>query len=100
MSLFTNSKVPLYAKVGWIVTWGIMIVLVIMLSKNLIGSIVFGPITEKKDMTIFYDLGVSDALSGKPGKEVRGNEKNPLLKKSYTKGYQEGLDRKWHQKKD
>lgn len=98
MSGNMGSKVPLYAKVGWVATWIIMIVLIFMLSRNLVGSIVFGPATGQKEITTFYDNGFSDALVGEKMAEIKFDEENPLLRKSYVKGFRDGRDRIWHEK--
>ena len=74
----------------------IMLILLIMVGRNFIGSIVFGTSTEKKEITSYYKAGYSDALSGKKIGQVDLERENPLLVKSYNKGFREGLDEKWH----
>lgn len=96
----TNStKVPLYSKISWVVTWILILVLLFMLGRNLISSIIFGPTTDKNDISTFYNAGFADASAEKKEMDRSGmNEENPLLRKSYTKGFQEGSDSKWQKK--
>lgn len=87
-----SDKIPLYAKVGWVLCWLLMLILMSMIFRNCMGSIKYGNDTETSQIEFYYNQGYSDAV--KSG-ESRGSElerlENPLLKKAYVKGFREGL---------
>lgn len=70
-----------------------------MVGKNFIGSIVFGTSTEKEEITSYYNAGFADSVSGKKNGRAELQLENPLLIKSYNKGFREGLDEKWQKEK-
>ena len=85
------KKIPLYAKIGWVGCWLLILVLVSMIIKNCAGSIFYGSSTSKQELESYYNQGYSDAVIGNSA-DLNINSKNPLFKKTYTKGYREGLD--------
>ncbi len=95
MSQSNNLKVPFSSKVWWVLTWIVMIILLVMVGRNFIGSIVFGPDTGKSEITSYYDIGLADGVSGEKRIETEFKTENPLLIKAYSKGLREGLDKKW-----
>jgi len=87
-----EKAIPLYTKVGWVVSWTIMLIIMLMVGRNCIGSIKYGTTTDQDQIGYYYDLGHKD---GKGGEESRLKEldlKNPLFTKAYSKGFREGLD--------
>jgi hypothetical protein len=94
-----NLKVAFSAKVWWVITWIIMIILLTMVGKNFVGSIVFGTKTEKSEIVSYHDAGFSDAQSGEKKTQAELKTENPLLLKSYNKGFREGLDARWQEQK-
>ncbi|MCK4837898.1 MAG: hypothetical protein KAS94_03795 [Desulfobulbaceae bacterium] len=90
-----TKPIPSYTKVGWVVAWIVMIVLIAMISRNCVLSVKYGRQTEMGLVNSTYQAGIAD---GKLDKEfslpadVRGN---PVLRKAYTKGYREGISNRW-----
>nr|MBF0221070.1 hypothetical protein [Desulfobulbaceae bacterium] len=88
-----NAKpVPLYTKIGWIAAWVVMSVLILMILRNCMTSVKYGSQTEIGTVDSYYQLGLKEGQLGKdfflPGDVMN----NPVLRKSYTKGYREGMD--------
>ena len=92
-------EVPLTAKIGWVVTWILMVVILAMLGRNLIGSFIFGIGTDKRNIDSYYDVGLSDAKEGEESRLLSLKLENPLYKKAYKKGFRIGLDQKWQAEK-
>ncbi len=90
-----NFKVPFSAKIGWVITWILMVVILVMLGKNFIGSFVFGVGTKNSEIDTYHEMGFSDAKVGEESRLDRLGLDNPLFKKAYKNGYREGIDEKW-----
>lgn len=87
-----KAPVPLYAKVGWVVAWVVMLVIGAMILRNCATSIIYGSKTEQGQVEAYYHDGVVDGRSGL-GPNLRGEAvDNPVLRKSYNKGYRDGID--------
>lgn len=87
-----DEGIPLYAKVGWVVSWALMLLLSGLIFKNCAGSIRYGAGTTNEKINYYYQLGYRDGQAGKPGNDTVTNlVENPLLKKAYSKGFREGL---------
>lgn len=87
-----DEGIPLYAKVGWVVSWALMLLLLGLIFKNCAGSIRYGAGTPKEQVNYHYRLGYKDGQAGKLGNDKITNlVENPLLKKAYSKGFREGL---------
>ncbi len=85
-----RGGIPLYTRVGWVVAWVVMAVIVAMILRNCVASVYYGTRTSRQEVSRYYDLGRGDGLSGGP---ARGADlDNPVLRKSYNKGYRDGLD--------
>ena len=87
----TTTKIPLYAKVGWIGCWLLMLVLITLIYRNCAGSIKHSD-TERNEIESYYNQGYSDAVNTGVSRSTEIDAlKNPLLKKAYVKGFREGL---------
>lgn len=86
------TPVPFYAKVGWITCWLLMLVLITMIFRNCVGSIKYGSATSSSEIEYYYQQGYSDAVQTGISRSAEMDKlNNPLLKKSYVKGFREGL---------
>lgn len=86
------GDVPLYAKIGWVVAWVVMGVILIMILRNCATSIYYGIKTDKQAVESYHTSGVRDGRAGQ-GAKLRGEgAENPVLRKAYNKGYREGID--------
>lgn len=88
-----QAPVPMYTKIGWGIAWMMMLVILAMILRNCATSVIYGRKTDPRQVEVYYTLGVGDGTSGQ-GPVVRDEAvENPVLRKAYTKGYREGLDR-------
>ncbi len=96
-----NKKIPLYAKIGWIVCWLTMVILTIMILKNCVGSVTYGTKSSPQDVKHYYQKGYDYGVTHSSDKTIRDvpDIENPLFKKSYIKGFRDGLDSHSAQKK-
>ena len=85
-----RGGVPLYARIGWVVAWGVMAVIVAMILRNCAASVYYGTRTTREEVKRYYELGRGDGLGG--GRARGLDLDNPVLRKSYNKGYRDGLD--------
>ncbi len=85
-----RSGIPLYARVGWVAAWGMMAIIVVMLLRNCAASVYYGTRTSGEEVKRYYELGRGDGLGG--GRARGLDLDNPVLRKSYNKGYRDGLD--------
>lgn len=89
----TATPVPLYTKIGWVLAWIVMAVILVMVLRNCATSIFYGSQTGQQTVDTYYRLGLEDGSSGH-GPHLRGEAvDNPVLRKAYSKGYREGSDR-------
>lgn len=86
------KPVPLYTKIGWIAAWVVMSVLILMILRNCVTSVKYGSQTEIGTVESYYQLGVKEGQIGKEFYLPDNVMNNPVLRKSYTKGYREGMD--------
>ena len=92
MNKESTKKIPLYAKVGWVGCWLLMLVLISLIFRNCVGSIKYGSSTESAQIESYYDQGYSDGAKIGVSRSSEMDElNNPLLKKAYVKGFREGL---------
>ena len=88
-----KASVPMYTKVGWVVAWAVMVVILSMILRNCATSIFYGSRTEPQAVDSSYKLGLEDGKAGQ-GPHLRGEAVgNPVLRKAYNKGYRDGIDR-------
>lgn len=86
------KPVPFYTKIGWVLAWSVMAIIGMMILRNCVASVKYGSQTEMVTVDAFYKQGLADGRKGNEfslPEEVKGN---PVLRKSYNKGYREGLD--------
>lgn len=90
----TNNEIPTYTKVGIRVTTVIMLVLLFLLAKSCVLSVMYGTATSDREIQQYYDMGYNSGLAG--GKDGLAphepQDDNPMLIKSYRKGYRAGRD--------
>ena len=89
-----NPEIPPHTKWGIRVTTVIILLIIVMIIKNCVGSFMYGVSTEEKLQNEYYDLGYSHGLQKAKGfeKPVEPETDNLLLKKLYRKGYRDGWD--------
>ena len=95
-----DDKIPLYTSVGMKVTAVLLLILGLMILKNCVSSIIYGTATDDHAIQQYYEMGYtagenqarSEGLGEKPQID------NPLLKKSYQRGFREGWDSQQPQK--
>lgn len=87
-----EKGIPFYTKVGWVVAWVTMLIIVAMIVRNCVGSVIYGRITGQETAEQYHDIGVADGLAGTPAKMSEPVFENPVLRKAYNKGYREGMD--------
>ena len=85
--------VPLYAKIGWVVAWLLMVLIAAMILRNCATSLIYGSKTAQQEVDAQYQFGLKDGSSG-TGPNLSGEGgSNPVLRKAYNKGYRDGIDR-------
>ena len=89
-----DKPIPLYTKVGWVVAWLTMAIIIIMILRNCVTSVKYGSQTEMGTVDSYYELGLKDGQLGKEFSFPEAVKDNPVLRKSYNKGYREGMDQK------
>lgn len=88
-----KAAVPLYAKIGWVVAWIVMLGLAMMILRNCATSVIYGVKTDQQTINNYYQAGIRDGSSGQEQNLQGQAEKNSVLRKAYTTGYREGIDR-------
>lgn len=90
-----DNDIPLYTKIGARVTAVIIIILTVVILKNCVGSIIYGTNTDQKTVGHYYTLGYEDGAErarSKTNAATPPDIDNPLLKKSYQRGFRAGWD--------
>ncbi|MBA3015186.1 MAG: hypothetical protein KKD63_14205 [Proteobacteria bacterium] len=88
-----QEPIPVYTKVGWVMAWVVMFVIGAMILRNCATSVIYGRKTNQQQVETYYKLGITDGTSGQ-GPMLRDEAvKNPVLRKAYSKGYREGVDK-------
>ena len=87
-----KTAVPLYAKIGWVLAWVVMLGLITMILRNCATSIIYGLQTDQPTIESYYQMGVKDGRSGQNQNARAGTTENSVLHKAYIKGYREGVD--------
>ncbi len=90
----TNPDIPTHTKIGIRVTVILIIILSVMILKNCVGSFFYGTRTGNKIQQQYYDQGYNDGSNKAQGMKVNEEPKtnNPLLRKTYRKGFRDGWD--------
>ena len=95
-----DDKIPLYTSVGIKVTAVLLLILGLMILKNCVSSIIYGTATDDQAIQQYYEMGYT--AGEKQARNESTGEKpqidNPLLKKSYYRGFREGWDSQQPQK--
>ena len=87
-----STSVPFYTKVGWVGAWIVMAILTTMILRNCVLSVKYGSQTETSTVESYYQSGIKDGKLGNDFYLPADVMKNPVLRKSYTKGFREGMD--------
>lgn len=88
-------KLPLHTRIGGRITLVLILVIGFMLMRNCAGSIFYGTRTEQADIDSWYQQGVDDGKvqAGRDSTEFdQPQTDNPLLLKTYRKGFRDGWD--------
>ena len=89
-----KPEIPPHTKWGIRITAVIILLIIVMIIKNCVGSFMYGISTEEKLQKESYELGYSHGLLKAQGMEkpVEPETENLLLRKLYRRGYREGWD--------
>jgi len=89
-----KPEIPLHTKWGIRVTTVIILLIIVMIIKNCIGSFMYGVSTEQELQNQYYGIGYSHGIQKAQGmeKQAEPETKNLLLRKLYRKGYRDGWD--------
>lgn len=90
----TSASVPLYAKVGWVVAWLVILLMLAMISRNCATSVIYGKKTDPQRIEFFYQQGIVAGREGRSDAMPDEAKDNPVLRKAYSKGYRQGVDRR------
>ncbi len=88
-----KRSVPLYAKVGWGIAWTAMLVIAAMIMRNCATSVIYGLKTDQQAVDSSHQEGLRDGGSGKEQNLQGHAAENSVLRKAYTTGYREGVDK-------
>lgn len=95
MNVDNKPEIPLYTKWGIRISVVIILLILVMVAKNCVGSIRYGLFTEQALQKQFYELGYGHGVKKAQG---QGKElpapvtENLLLRKLYHKGFRDGWD--------
>ena len=87
-----KGGIPLYTKVGWAAAWVVMAVIVSMILHNCVNSVYYGSQTSQAQVDSYYEKGRQAGLAGLEQRPDDPAFENPVLRKSFNKGYRDGLD--------
>ena len=87
-----SRSVPLYTKVGGVIAWIVMAIIMAMVLRNCVASVKYGSQTEMSTVDSYYQTGSKDGQLGKEFFLPADVMENPVLRKAYNKGYREGMD--------
>lgn len=89
-----KPEIPLHTKWGIRVSLVIILLIMVMILKNCIGSVMYGISTDQEMQTQYYELGYSHGRQKALGfeKQTEPETENLLLRKMYRKGYRDGWD--------
>lgn len=88
------KPIPFYTKAGSVVSLILMAILITMMLRNCVNSVEYGSRTGKGAADSSYQLGIQDGLNDHPFSLSEEAGENPVLRKSYTKGYRDGVDQR------
>jgi hypothetical protein len=88
------KPIPFYTRVGSVVSLILMAVLIAMMLRNCVNSVEYGSRTGKSAADSSYQLGIHDGLDDRTFSLSAEARENPVLRKSYTKGYRDGVDQR------
>ena len=89
-----KPEIPLYTKWGIRISVIIILLILVMVVKNCVGSIRYGLFTEQELQQQYYELGYSHGMqkSRGHGEAPEPETENLLLRKLYRKGFRDGWD--------
>ncbi len=96
-AVMARHDIPRYTKIGIRITAFLMLLLIIMMTKNCVDSFQYGR-TDNKTIEYYYRIGYAEGVRNAQGKKDLGEPDlhNPLLTKSYHKGFRDGWDAAQH----
>jgi len=89
-----KPEIPRHTKWGIRVTAVILLLIIIMIIKNCMGSFMYGDSTGQELQKQYYELGYSNGVRNGQGLEPapEPETENLLLRKLYIKGFRDGWD--------
>ena len=97
-AVMARHDIPRYTKIGIRITALLMLLMIIMMTKNCVDSLQYSSSTDNKTIEYYYRIGYAEGVRNTQGKKDlwEPDLHNPLLKKSYHKGFRDGWDAAQH----
>jgi len=97
-----RADIPPHTKWGIRISGIIILLIMVLVIKNCMGSIKYGIGTDKAMQQQFYDLGYSRGMQRAQGheKQPAPDTENLLLRKRYRQGFRDGWDSVQREKKE
>lgn len=95
MNVDKKPEIPLYTKWGIRISAVIILLILVLVVKNCVGSIRYGLFTEQKLQKEYYELGFGHGVKKAQGQAeelLPPETENLLLRKLYHKGFRDGWD--------
>ena len=95
MNVDKKPEIPLYTKWGIRISAVIILLILVMVVKNCVGSIRYGLLTEQDLQKQYYELGYGHGVEKAQGQSEEmapPKTENLLLRKLYNKGFRDGWD--------
>ena len=94
MTSQAKPEIPAHTKWGIRVSTVIILLIIVMIIKNCMGSFMYGISTEQEQQKEYYELGYSHGMQKAEGMGQADEPatENLLLRKLYRKGYRDGWD--------
>lgn len=97
-AVMARYDIPRYTKIGIRITTFLMLLLIIMMTRNCVDLFQHASSTDNKTIEYYYRIGYAEGILNAQGKKDLGEPDlyNSLLKKSYHKGFRDGWDAAQH----
>jgi hypothetical protein len=102
MNVDKKPEIPLYTKWGIRISAMMILLILVMVVKNCVGSIRYGLLTEQDLQKQYYELGFGHGVEKAQGQGeamAPPETENLLLRKRYNKGFRDGWDSEQPRKK-
>ncbi|MDZ7642472.1 MAG: hypothetical protein U5J62_10685 [Desulfurivibrio sp.] len=93
-----SRPVPWSARIGWLLVWLAIIVVVLMIAHNCVNAFQHGRDTSPAQVEQAYQQGLAAGRAGADEAYGSKTENNPVLYKAFIKGYRRGADQSQRQR--